>query len=122
MVECTPVKWQLPLCVCSVGGIDDNVRIAQVLEGDDLSHSRFVDTANQISSEAVEAWSVKSRVTKVWMHIFLYRLLTEYVLTVIRGQSNTQDDWRIVPQKTFASYKVFREIGIYTEALLKIDD
>ncbi len=31
-------KWQLPLCVYSVGGIDDNVQIGQVLEGDDLSN------------------------------------------------------------------------------------
>ncbi len=38
MIEFTPEKWQLPLCVYSVGGIDDNVHIAQVLEGDDLSN------------------------------------------------------------------------------------
>ncbi len=31
-------KWQFPLYVYSVGGIDDNVHIAQVLEGDDLSN------------------------------------------------------------------------------------
>jgi hypothetical protein len=35
---------QLPLYVYSVGGIDDNVQIAQALEGDHLSHSNFLSS------------------------------------------------------------------------------
>jgi hypothetical protein len=77
-------KWQLPVCVYSVGGIYENEHIAQVLEGDDLSNFHWLSMNDFFLL-----------VAKLWIDFHIN--VTQTQLIKLRREQSIQDQFNSIP-------------------------